>query len=132
MSFELVPAVISGFTAFRYLTHPTSKAWYRIPEIKLHNRVHITPSVRLFTRTRVIHLHHWFYCSILLGVSIYASGGFIDSMVTKGLLVGGILQGLTMPEARNLIYYQKDAWKNFSRDTLRQPLSFPPQKASKN
>ncbi len=130
MSFELVPAVISGFTAFRYLTHPTSKFWYRIPNIKLHDRVHLSPSIRLFTRTRVIHIHHWFYCSVLLGVSVYASGGFIDAMFTKGLLIGGIIQGFTMPEARNLIYLQKDGWKNFSRDAFRKPLSFPAKKLS--
>jgi len=132
MSFELVPAVISGFTAFRYLTHPTSKVWYQIPEIKLHKRIQITPSIRLFAKGRVLHIHHWVYCGALLAVSFYATGGIIDANITKGLLIGGMLQGFSMPEARNIIYLQKDSWKNFSRDSLRKPFSFPPKVVSKN
>src|SRR3989344_3046141 len=130
MNFTLIPAIISGYAAFHYLTHPTSKLWYRVPSIKLHRRIQIAPSTRLYARGRVIHIHHWFYCALLLAVSIYATGGIIDAIITKGLLIGGILQGFSMPEARKLVYMQKDSWKNFSRDTLRQPFSYPPEKNS--
>lgn len=61
---------------------------------------------------------------------MWASGGFIDTTVTKGLLLGGMLQGFTMPEARRLIYKQADSWKNFSRDSLRKPFSYPPEKVN--
>ncbi|MEK7521427.1 MAG: hypothetical protein AAB599_01335 [Patescibacteria group bacterium] len=120
MSFEVVPAVISGFTAFRYLTHRESDFWHKIPEIKLHKRIQVSPSVRVFTRTRVIHFHHWFNCLVLLCVSIYSSGGFIDAAFTKGVLIGGILQGLSMPEARKLVYSQRDSAKNFSREKIKK------------
>ncbi|MBI4029435.1 MAG: hypothetical protein HY376_03655 [Candidatus Blackburnbacteria bacterium] len=130
MSLALVSSVISGYAGFYYLTHPTSKFWYKIPSIKMTRRVQLTPSVRLFARGRVVHLHHWFYCGVLLGVSMWASGGFIDTTVTKGLLLGGMLQGFTMPEARRLIYKQADSWKNFSRDSLRKPFSYPPEKVN--
>lgn len=127
----LILSTISGYTGFYYLTHPTSKFWYKIPNIRLTKRVQLAPSIRFFAKGRVVHFHHWFNCGLLLIASFYINWGIIDATFTKGLLLGGLLQGFTMPQARKLIYKQTDSWKNFSRDSLRKPLSYPPEKLSR-
>lgn len=127
--FSFVPAALISYKFCHYTTHPKSRIWYKFPKIKI-KRFQLSPSIRLFARGRIIHMHHWFYCTILLGASVYTSGGWLDSLFTKGLLVGGILQGFSLPESRKLVYGIEDAWKNFSRDTLRKPFSFPPEKVT--
>ncbi|OGY10234.1 MAG: hypothetical protein A3D26_02635 [Candidatus Blackburnbacteria bacterium RIFCSPHIGHO2_02_FULL_44_20] len=127
MNFTLIPAIISGYAAFYYLSHPHSKFSYKIPEIKITKRLQLSPAIRLFARGRVIHLHHWFNCTLLLLISIYVSGGLIDSTLFKGLMIGGMLQGLSFPQ-RRLVYTQKDSQKNFHRDTFEKPSHTFPNK----
>ncbi|OGY09242.1 MAG: hypothetical protein A2782_01855 [Candidatus Blackburnbacteria bacterium RIFCSPHIGHO2_01_FULL_43_15b] len=116
MNLALVLSIISGYAGFYYSTHPTSKLWHKIPSIKMSRRVQLTPSIRLFARGRIIHLHHWFTCGVLLLVATYTNAGILDAVLAKGVLIGGVLQGISMPEARRLVYKQTDSWKNFSRD----------------
>jgi len=43
---------------------------------------------------------------VLLCISIFVTGGVLDSWITRGALMGGIIQGLTTksPTARKIIY----------------------------
>lgn len=94
-----------SYKIWNYLSHPNSKVWNNLPQIKLR-WFQLFPSVRIFIKGRVIHFHHWFSLSILLCISIFVTGGILDSWITRGALMGGIIQGLTTksPTARKIIY----------------------------
>ncbi|OGE71586.1 hypothetical protein A3H40_03910 [Candidatus Daviesbacteria bacterium RIFCSPLOWO2_02_FULL_38_15] len=101
---SLIPATALGYLTFRATTHPTSRIRRKLPNIKVR-RLQIFPVIRIYIFGRVFHLHHWFNFSLLLILSAFISFGILDYMFTKGLLLGGIIQGLTLPkEHRKLIY----------------------------
>jgi len=105
--YTVISAIIGYFT-FRVTSHPDSKVWKRLPQVKV-KWFQVFPSIRIFIKGRVIHFHHWFSLSILLCISIFVSGGILDSWITRGVLMGGIIQGLTTqsPTARKIIYRKK-------------------------
>ena len=74
-----------------YNTH--SKFYRRLPILKIKS-FEFFPSIRIYVRGKIIHLHHWLGFSIILVVSIVLEGGFLDSAYTKGFLLGGIFQGI--------------------------------------
>lgn len=101
---SLVPATALGYLTFRATTHPTSRIRRKMPNVKV-KRVQVFPVLRIHLFGRVFHLHHWFSFSILLLISSFASIAILDQVFTKGLLLGGIIQGLTLPkEHRKLVY----------------------------
>ena len=102
---SLVPATALGYLTFRATTHPNSRIRKRLPNLKM-KRVQVFPVLRIHLFGRVIHLHHWFSFSILLIFSFFASIAVLDLMFTKGLLLGGIIQGLTMPKGHRKIIYR--------------------------
>lgn len=109
---SLLPATALGYLTFKVTTHPTAKIRRKMPNIKTR-RFQVFPVIRFYLFGKVFHLHHWFNFSILLFLSIFVTGGVLDYMVTKGLLMGGILHGLSLPkEHRKLIY------KDFSVERL--------------
>ncbi|MBI2601318.1 hypothetical protein HYW42_05205 [Candidatus Daviesbacteria bacterium] len=68
-------------------------------------KVQIFPVLRIQIRGSVIHFHHWFHFSLMLGYSFIASAGILDHSFTRGILLGGIIQGLSLPkEYRKIIY----------------------------
>lgn len=102
---------LSTFASYKVcnlFTHPNSKIWQNFPKLRI-KRVELLPSLRIFVKGRVIHLHHWFNFTILLGASVFVTGGILDSWVTRGALLGGIFQGLSIPSARKIIYRQDQA-----------------------
>ena len=101
---SILPATALGYLTFKITTHPTAKFRKRMPNIKT-KRVQVFPVIRFYMFGRVIHFHHWFNFSILLALSIFVTGGVLDYMVTKGILLGGILHGLSLPtEHRRIVY----------------------------
>lgn len=101
---SLIPATALGYLASRTVTHPTSRIRRKMPNIKT-KRVQVFPVLRVKAFGRVIHFHHWIYFSIILVVSFFVSLGVVDYIVTKGILFGGIIHGLTVPkEHRKIIY----------------------------
>jgi hypothetical protein len=101
--FSALAASIAGFTAFHLTRHPSGKIGKKLPEIK-YKRVEISPSIKLHFMGRTIWLHHWLNLSIILIISIFVTNGFLDYTVTKGFLVGSIIQGLTFPDASKVIF----------------------------
>lgn len=73
-----------------------------MPNIKVHH-FQIFPCLRIHLSNKIIHFHHWFNFSVLLIIA-GVTGSLIESTFMKGFLVGGILQGLTIPNGRKLIY----------------------------
>lgn len=101
---SIIPATALGYLASRTVTHPTSRIRRKLPNIKT-KRVQVFPVLRIKLLGRVIHFHHWIYFSVILAVSFFVSLGIVDYIVTKGILLGGIIHGLTLPkEHRKIIY----------------------------
>ncbi len=109
---SIVPATALGYFTFRATTHPTSTIRRRLPNIK-KGRVQVFPVIRIYMFGRVFHFHHWFSFSVLLILSIFISLGILDYMITKGMLLGGIIQGLSLPKEHRKIVY-----KDFSLERL--------------
>lgn len=102
---SLIPATALGYLTSRMLTHPSSKIRRKMPNIK-NNRVQIFPVIRIQLFGRVIHFHHWIYFSLILLVSFFVSMGIFNFIVTKGMLLGGIIHGLTLPKKHRKIIYR--------------------------
>lgn len=103
---SLIPATALGYLASKTLTHPTkSRIRRKMPNIKT-KRFQVFPVLRFKIFGRVIHLHHWIYFSIILLVSFFVSLGVVDLIVTKGVLLGAIIQGLTLPKKHRRIVYK--------------------------
>lgn len=111
---SIVPATALGYLTFRAATHPTSRIRRKLPNVKV-KRVQVFPVLRIHLFDRVFHMHHWFSFSILLVISSFASIAILDQVFTKGLLLGGIIQGLTLPKGHRQIIY-----KDFSLERLTQ------------
>ncbi|MDP3758518.1 MAG: hypothetical protein Q8Q86_02265 [Candidatus Daviesbacteria bacterium] len=109
---SLIPATALGYLTLRVTTHPTSRIRRKMPNIKT-GRVQIFPVLRFKIFGRVIHLHHWVSFSIVLGLSFFISMGVVDYIVTKGILLGGIIHGLTVPRQNRQIIY-----KNYSLEKM--------------
>ena len=109
---SIIPATALGYLTLRATTHPTSRIRRKMPNFKV-KRVQVFPVLRINIFGRVIHLHHWMSFSILLAISFFISAGILDFVVTKGLLLGGIIQGLSLPKEHRKIIY-----KDFSLERL--------------
>lgn len=112
---SLIPATALGYYTFKATTHPSSRIRRRLPNVRV-KRVQVFPVLRINLFGRVIHFHHWINLSILLGLSFFMSLGILDFMVTRGILLGGIIQGLTMPKGHRKIIY-----RDFSLESLTSP-----------
>lgn len=102
---SLLPATALGYLASRTISHPTSRIRRKLPNIKT-KRVQFFPVLRFKILGRVIHLHHWIYYSVILIVSFFVSLGVLDFIVTKGVLLGSIIHGLTVPKKHRKIIYK--------------------------
>ncbi|MBU1000717.1 hypothetical protein KKE78_04975 [Patescibacteria group bacterium] len=76
-----------------------------MPNIKT-KRVQVFPVLRVKVFGKVIHFHHWISFSVILLVSFFVSLGVVDYIVTKGILFGGIIHGLTIPRKHRKIIYK--------------------------
>lgn len=95
-------AAIVGFFIFYVLTSPRSAVHNRLPKFKIW-RLQLFPTVRLSISGKIIHLHHWLGFSIILIVSIFIDSGILSYIFTKGVLSGGIVQGLFTSQSFRLI-----------------------------
>ena len=101
-------AAIVGFFIFYILTSPGSSVHKRLPKLKIW-RLQLFPTVRLSVSGKIIHLHHWLGFSIILVVSIFIDSGILSHLFTKGVLSGGIVQGLFTPQCFRLVYKKEDS-----------------------
>lgn len=102
---SIIPATALGYLTLKVTTHPNSHIRRRLPNIKTR-RVQLFPVIRFYFFGRVVHLHHWINFSILLILSLFLSVGILDLVVTKGLLLGGVIHGLTLPKEHRKIVYR--------------------------
>lgn len=109
---SLVPATALGYLTLKITTHPASHIRRKLPNIKTA-RIQVFPVLRMKIFGRVIHVHHWISFSVLLILSFFITWGILDFIVTKGILLGGIIQGLTLPKEHRKVIY-----KDFSLERL--------------
>jgi len=103
---QVLYVLISTFASYKLwnvLTHPDSKIWQKIPTLRA-GRFQFLPSIRFFIRGKTLHFHHWLSLSALFCLSIFITSAILDSWVTRSFMVGGIVQGLSIPSARKIIY----------------------------
>jgi hypothetical protein len=103
-----LPFIISGAISYKLcniFTNPNSNVWKRLPRIN-SKRVDFFPSIRIKIKGRIIHFHHWFNYSVLLGISIFVQGGVLDSWAVRGFLMGGVIQGLLLP-VKKMVYKEE-------------------------
>lgn len=101
---SLLPATAFGYLTFRATTHPKARIRKKLPNIRV-KRVQVFPVLRVNIFGRVIHFHHWINLSILLALSGLTQIGILDHSIVRGILLGGIIQGLRLPkEHRKIIY----------------------------
>ncbi len=112
---SIIPATALGYLTLKMTTHPNSGIRQKLPNIK-SKRVQIFPVIRFYFFGRVIHFHHWVNFSILLILSLFFSIGILSLVVTKGLLLGGVIHGLNMPKGHKKIIY-----RDFSLEALTSP-----------
>lgn len=93
---SVIPATALGYLTFRATTHPTSRIRRKMPNVRM-KRVQIFPVLRIRMFGRMIHLHHWFSFSVLLISTAFINMGVLELPLAKGLLLGGVIQGLTLP-----------------------------------
>lgn len=96
-------ASIIGYLIFYVLTHPRSVINKRLPKLKI-KALQLFPSVTLTISGKVYHMHHWLGFGIILVISIFFDSGILASLFTKGILSGGIIQGVFTPQSFKLIY----------------------------
>lgn len=99
---SILPAISLGYLTFKATSHPEARLRKKLPNIKI-KRIQVLPVIRIHAYGRVFHFHHWFNLSLLLALSGVTSFAILDHYFTRGLMIGGIIQGLTLPE-RRLIY----------------------------
>lgn len=109
---SIIPAVALGYLASKTVAHPTSRIRRKLPNLKI-KRMQLFPVIRVKLFNRVIHIHHYVYFSIMLVISFFVSMGILNLIVTKGFLLGGIIQGLRMPKGHRKIIY-----RDFSLESL--------------
>jgi hypothetical protein len=90
-----IVSVIAGYYFFLYLSHPSKKK-NRLPKIGIWN-IEFLPNFRLHIGSKTYHLHHWFILALLILIPFLLTERFIYPTVFKGILVGGIFQGLRYP-----------------------------------
>lgn len=86
-------ASVLGYFVSHLISSPKSKINKKLPLIKIKG-VEFMPSIKVTVRGRIIHFHHWFNFTIILCISVFVTSAVLDSWLTRGFLMGGVLQGL--------------------------------------
>ena len=98
---SIIPATALGYLTFKATTHPNAKIRRKLPNIRI-KRLQLFPIIRIHMFGRTVHFHHWVNFSVLLALSGFTSFAILDHIFTRGLLLGGIIQGLTLKGNRKV------------------------------
>ena len=96
-----VSSFIISYWLFGLISHPESKARKKLPSIKL-KIFQLSPNIQIHFKGRIIHIHHWITLTAVFVIAIIADQKLLDSVYTKGFLIGGIFQGMTFPDWRKI------------------------------
>lgn len=84
---------VAGYAVSHLISNPKSKINKKLPTIKIKG-VEFMPSIKISVKGRIIHFHHWFNFTLLLCISVFVTSALLDSWLTRGFLMGGVVQGL--------------------------------------
>jgi len=101
--FTLGISSIAGLLLNHVFTHPQSKLNNKLPHIKIKG-VQICPYLEIKLKTKSIRVHHWLTYSILLIITISFGGSIFNNVITNGYFIGAIVQGLSFPDWKHIIY----------------------------
>ncbi len=99
---EIVVAFFLGYKSANLLTKPESIIAKKIPFLQL-GFIQILPSIRIYIKGKIIHIHHWLHLSVLFILSFNYHPPLVDPTVFKGILVGWIMQGFSYPDWNRFI-----------------------------
>lgn len=68
------------------------------------NRFQIAPHINFQSKNHVIHFHHWMIFSPLYVVAQTGDHGIISAGIIKGLLIGGIIQGVLYRDRFRIVF----------------------------
>lgn len=92
-SVKMATGATLAYVAFWLTSHPRSNLHQRLPKKKIKN-IQLLPHVKIVSREKTYHIHHWLIFSSLY-VHLVIRKKIIRSKFKQGLLLGGILQGLS-------------------------------------
>lgn len=98
-----------GYFLFWLASHPThSPLRKRIPQ-KQYKGVSILPEIKIARKNKEFHFHHWLNISTLYLLIFLKKKRLPHSKFINGLMVGGIIQGLSYKDRFKIIKkYEKE------------------------
>ena len=95
-------SAIAGYLLNRSFFKNGTKINNKLPFLKI-TFIQFSPHIKIHLRGGYIHIHHWITYTIILIITFTGNFGLLDSLISKGYLIGGILQGLTFPDWKKVI-----------------------------
>lgn len=93
----LTISFVAGYIFFLLSTSP-KKYKRKLPNFNFW-RLDILPCLRIKIRGKWLHIHHWTWLGVALAAVINSTGNWFEShLILKGILSGGLIQGLTYPD----------------------------------
>lgn len=112
-----LPGSVFSFLYFHFITRDDLTVKRKLPNIKV-KMIEVSPNIRIHTNKKIIHVHHWISLAILLLVSIPVHNALFDANFTKGFFMGGIVQGLMIPNSGKIIYPKDEVWLTIQKSFL--------------
>lgn len=117
----LIFSIILGYLFFLYLSHPQKKK-HKVPKISLGKHLDILPNVRLHKGKKTYHFHHWLLFTLAIAIPVIIYEQFPYPMIVRGMLVGGILQGLRYSDRFKFRYPRE--WEQFGEQISKELNEF--------
>ena len=74
----------------------------RLPCLKI-KFLQLCPCIEILFKKRTVHIHHWLTYTAILVITLTINAGYLDTLFSKGYLVGGIIQGLSFPDWKKFV-----------------------------
>lgn len=98
--------IILGYLFNRSLSKDGHKINKWLPHVKI-KFIQLSPNIRINVKNRTIHIHHWITYTIILIITLTFNAGVLDTLISKGFLIGGIIQGLSFPDWKHVVFKTK-------------------------
>lgn len=100
---KLAIGALAGFSIGWILSHQKSNVKKKLPEKKIKS-LQILPNIKLERKDKVYHFHHWMVLSSFYFPLLIKKGNFLKHKFLHGVVLGGIVQGLSFKDRFNIIY----------------------------
>lgn len=99
---KLLAGIISGFSFFVLTSHPGKSPVRKLPEKRVKN-ISYFPNIKAHGKTEYYHFHHWMIFSLLYPL-VFVKKKLRRSKLLHGIMIGGIVQGLTYKDRFQIRY----------------------------